>query len=58
MFGPRLGTVFASRWRAIWWAASIMALAWSVVPSADDKDAEPPHAHVDPWAKVQKSSDN
>ncbi|MFM2372968.1 MAG: hypothetical protein RIS85_2690 [Pseudomonadota bacterium] len=58
MFGPRLGTVFASRWRALWWAASIMALAWSVVPSADDSAAEQPHAHVDPWAKAQKDSAN
>ena len=36
MFGPRLGTVFASRWKALWWAASILALAYCSVPSPED----------------------
>lgn len=36
MFGPRLGTVFASRWKALWWAASILALAYCSVPSPDE----------------------
>lgn len=59
MLGPRITTVFASRWRALWWAGSMLLLAWSVVPSADESDgaktgaetgkAKP--AHVDPWAK-------
>lgn len=55
MFGPRITTVFASRWRALWWAASMLVLAWSLVPSADENDgskpAKPKPAHVDPWAK-------
>lgn len=55
MFGPRITTVFASRWRALWWAASMLLLAWSVVPSEDDSAGSPPekakHVHTDPWAK-------
>ncbi|MCX7284834.1 MAG: hypothetical protein NTX28_12455 [Novosphingobium sp.] len=61
MFGPRLSTVFASRWKALWWAASILLLAWSVVPSADETaeqtGASPAAArtpHADPWAKDPK----
>jgi len=41
MFGPSLGSVFASRWKALWWAASIMLLAYCSVPSADDKPSDP-----------------
>jgi len=48
MFGPRLTTVFASRWKAVWWAVSVLIFAWSVVPAADNK---PEPVHVDPWAK-------
>jgi hypothetical protein len=53
MIGPRLTSVFASRWKALWWAASILLLAWQVVPEADEEQAQKPSkpAHVDPWAK-------
>lgn len=53
MFGPRLTSVFASRWKALWWAGSILLLTWSLVPSAEDRDPHKPEkpAHVDPWAK-------
>lgn len=53
MFGPRLTSVFASRWKALWWAGSILLLTWSLVPSAEDRDPHQPEkpAHVDPWAK-------
>jgi len=39
MFGPRITTVFASRWRAIWFAASILLFAYMSVPAADDAAA-------------------
>jgi len=56
MFGPRLTTIFASRWKALWWAGSILLLTWSLVPAAEDRGssgtARP--AHVDPWAKDAK----
>ena len=35
MFGPRITTVFASRWRAIWFAGSILLFAYMSVPEAD-----------------------
>ena len=54
MFGPRLTRVFASRWSALWWAASILFLAWQLTPSADDDGSGPASAKTtvaaDPWA--------
>ena len=35
MFGPRITTVFASRWRALWFAGSILLFAYMSVPEAD-----------------------
>ena len=55
MFGPRLTTVFASRWRALWFGASVLLLAYCSVPSAEQTAAEQAAAatpkHVNPWAK-------
>ena len=57
MFGPRLTSVFASRWKALWWSALVLATAYCSVPSADQKEggAAPVPAPADhpsnPWAK-------
>jgi hypothetical protein len=57
MFGPKLNTVFASRWKALWWCGSILLLAYSCVPSADQTkhDEEVKAAasapHKSPWDK-------
>ncbi|MDP3550988.1 MAG: hypothetical protein Q8R81_11400 [Novosphingobium sp.] len=54
MFSPRLNTVFASRWKALWWSGSMLLFAWSVVPSADETghaSHRQKAAHADPWAK-------
>ncbi|MFC3172973.1 hypothetical protein ACFOD9_01775 [Novosphingobium bradum] len=54
MFGPRLTRIFASRWNALWWGASILLLAWQLVPAQDDDPSAPatpataPAAN--PWA--------
>lgn len=32
MFGPRLYTVFASRWRAVWFVVTILLTAYCSVP--------------------------
>lgn len=40
MFGPRLTTVFASRWKALWWAACVLLTAWCTVPSPPADQAE------------------
>jgi hypothetical protein len=36
MFGPGLGSVFASRWKALWWAAGILLTAYCSVPSKNE----------------------
>jgi hypothetical protein len=51
MLSPRLNTVFASRWKALLWAASILFFAWRMVPSAEETEAaKAPSAQADPWA--------
>lgn len=35
MLTPRLTTVFASRWRALWFAGGILALVWFYLPRED-----------------------
>jgi hypothetical protein len=57
MFGPRLSKIFASRWMALWWAATILLMVWQLVPAPDDHDSDPatPAAHkvaapANPWA--------
>jgi hypothetical protein len=34
--GPKLNTVFASRWKAVWWGASILLTAYCTIPSKDE----------------------
>ena len=36
MFGPKLNTVFASRWKALMFAASVLFSAWCFVPTDED----------------------
>lgn len=52
MFGPRLTRIFASRWSALWWAATIVLLAWQVVPDPDDASPvdQPTAEATNPWA--------
>ncbi len=42
MFGPRITTVFASRWRALWWSASILLMVYWFASPAENagKDAK------------------
>lgn len=45
MFGPRITTVFASRWKALWWSAAVLLTAYCSVPSAEEsKPADPADA--------------
>ena len=59
--GPKLNTVFASRWKALFWAAGVLLTAYCTVPSADsggaqaDRSAQHP-AHQNPWALDSKSA--
>lgn len=54
MFGPRLTTIFASRWKALWWAGGILVLAWQLVPEpeqAPTASAPAPAPAHNPWAR-------
>ena len=57
MFGPKLTTVFASRWKAVWWGASMLLLAYCSVPSAEQTEhneevkAAATAPHKSPWDK-------
>ncbi len=57
-FGPKLGQVFASRWKAVTWSIGILITAYCTVPAADQakqheeqKAAKVQAAHKSPWAK-------
>ena len=58
MFGPKIRSVFRSRWHALLWSAGVLLTAYCSVPSPDDAAdgdgnakvaAEP--SHRNPWAK-------
>ena len=40
MFGPPIKTVFASRWKALWFAASVMLTAYCSIPDAEQSPAD------------------
>lgn len=56
MFSPRLRTVFASRWRALWFSASVLLTAYCSVPDTQDAPIataasdEKAGATANPWA--------
>ncbi|WP_260928696.1 hypothetical protein [Novosphingobium sp. 9] len=35
MFGPKIRTVFRSRWNALFWSASVLLTAYCSIPSPD-----------------------
>jgi hypothetical protein len=44
--GPKITTVFASRWKALAWSAGVLMTAWCSIPSNDDDGTK--SAKVDP----------
>lgn len=56
-FGPKLNTVFQSRWKALLWAGGVLLTAYCTVPdpkqdTADNHgQAQGPAHHKSPWAK-------
>jgi len=48
--GPRLNTVFASRWKALAWAGGVLLTAYCSVPAAEQSEQSAKPAHVNPWA--------
>ena len=57
MFGPSIKTVFASRWRALWFAASVMLTAYCSIPDAEEPPADDAAAQAQVDA-VMKSLEN
>lgn len=64
MFGPKLTTVFRSRWNALIWSAGVLATAYCTVPDleqASEPKAQAPvaahHAPRNPWAKDSPAPD-
>ena len=39
MFGPKISTVFTSRWKALGWAAGVMFTAYGIADSMRGEDA-------------------
>jgi hypothetical protein len=56
MFGPKLTTVFANRWRALWFSASMLLLAYCTVPGGDD--ASPPASVSEATAAVAAQAES
>lgn len=57
--GPRLNTLFASRWKALAWAAGILLTAYCSIPSREESDqadgiTHPDKAATSPWAPDPK----
>ena len=60
-FGPRLTTVFTSRWKALFWAGGVMITAYFTASEAkhEPSSAQPVAtviteegaSHTSPWAK-------
>lgn len=48
--GPRLNTVFASRWKALAWAGGVLLTAYCSVPARQDSPPAARPVHVNPWA--------
>jgi len=38
--GPKLNTLFASRWKALLWAAGVLLTAYCTVPSRQESEEE------------------
>jgi hypothetical protein len=46
LFGPKLNTVFASRWKALLFAASVLFSAYCFVPTEEDGKGEADNAEA------------
>jgi hypothetical protein len=56
--GPKLNTLFASRWKALLWAGGVLLTAYCTVPSAEETEQESRAATstgtkpaTSPWAR-------
>jgi hypothetical protein len=57
MFGPRITTVFRSRWHALVWSAGVLMTAYCTAGGGEMtiqqaiKKTDKPAAHANPWAR-------
>ena len=60
MFGPPIKTVFASRWKALWFAASVMLTDYCSIPDAEQspEDQAADQAQVDATMKALENGAN
>ena len=59
MFGS-MRTVFASRWKALWWAVGVMLTAYCSIPAPDEAPGTQvamQQKHINPWAKGYKPTE-
>ena len=56
-FGPKLTTVFPSRWKALMWSAMVLMTAYCSLPAADEAQQTAEQSsksdtgpHKSPWA--------
>ncbi|MCB2075812.1 MAG: hypothetical protein H6917_05140 [Novosphingobium sp.] len=55
MIGPRISTVFRSRWNALIWSVGILLTAYCSVPAAQEVEQAPSQdqaEHANPWVKA------
>ncbi|WP_420382017.1 hypothetical protein [Novosphingobium sp.] len=59
--GPKLNTLFASRWKALAWAGGVLLTAYCSIPSREESEQADPAAHASaaitstsPWAPDPK----
>ena len=59
--GPKLNTLFASRWKAIAWGAGVLLTAYCSIPSREESDQTDGATHTtqttsatSPWARDPK----
>ena len=60
-FGPKLNTVFASRWKAVMWSVMVLMTAYCTMPAAEEAQQTAVHksetagaAQKSPWAVDSK----
>lgn len=41
MIGPKITTVFRSRWNALFWSAGVLATAYCSIPAPDNDTSSP-----------------
>lgn len=52
---PRLKTVFASRWNALWLVLAVVAAVYELVPAPDGEASKPSQSASSPWDKATPS---